>query len=43
MGPITLVVADDHQMWRSGVRTDLGYGFHVVGDAGSADDAIALI
>lgn len=43
MGPITLVVADDHQMWRSGVHTDLGDGFDIVGDAGTADEAIALI
>jgi DNA-binding NarL/FixJ family response regulator len=38
-----VVLADDHSIWRSGVRTDLGEGFDVVGEAGDADEAIALI
>jgi DNA-binding NarL/FixJ family response regulator len=38
-----VVLADDHSIWRSGVRADLGEGFHVVGEAGDADEAIALI
>jgi DNA-binding NarL/FixJ family response regulator len=37
------VLADDHSIWRSGVRADLGELFHVVGEAGDADEAIALI
>jgi DNA-binding NarL/FixJ family response regulator len=40
---VRVVLADDHSIWRSGVRADLGEGFHVVGEAGDADEAIALI
>ena len=40
---ITVVLADDHPIWRDGVRNDLGEGFEVVGEAGSADEAIAAI
>lgn len=38
-----VVVADDHQIWRSGLRADLGDQFHVVGEAADADEAIAVI
>ena len=38
-----VVLADDHPIWRSGVRADLGENFHVVGEAGDADEAIAVI
>lgn len=38
-----MVLADDHPIWRSGVRTDLGESFHVVGEAGDADEAIEVI
>ena len=38
-----VVLADDHPIWRSGVRADLGSNFHVVGEAGDADEAIAVI
>jgi DNA-binding NarL/FixJ family response regulator len=38
-----VVVADDHPIWRAGVRADLGENFHVVGEAGDADEAIAEI
>jgi DNA-binding NarL/FixJ family response regulator len=38
-----VVLADDHEIWRNGVRGDLGDGFHVVGEAGNAPDAIAAI
>jgi len=41
--PVRVVVADDHPIWRSGVRTDLGSNFHVVGEAGDADEAIEVI
>lgn len=41
--PIRVVVADDHHIWRSGVRTDLGDGFHVVDEAEDADGTIAAI
>jgi DNA-binding NarL/FixJ family response regulator len=40
---IRVVLADDHQIWRSGVKTDLGEAFFVVGEAGDADEAIAVI
>jgi len=40
---VRVVIADDHQIWRSGVRSDLGPNFHVVGEAADADQAIAEI
>jgi DNA-binding NarL/FixJ family response regulator len=40
---LRVVVVDDHPIWRSGLRADLGPGFNVVGEAGAADDAIAVI
>lgn len=43
MAAVRVVLADDHSVWRSGVRTDLGEAFFVVGEAGDADEAIALI
>lgn len=41
--PIRVVLADDHPIWRDGVRADLGSGFEVVGEASSADEAIEVI
>ncbi len=40
---VTVVLADDHPIWRSGVRADLGENFHVVGEAGDATEAVAII
>lgn len=40
---VTVVLADDHPIWRSGVRADLGANFVVVAEAGDADAAIAAI
>jgi DNA-binding NarL/FixJ family response regulator len=40
---VRVVVADDHPIWRSGLRADLGENFHVVGEAGDAPEAIAVI
>ena len=40
---VRVVLADDHPIWRSGVRADLGSSFQVVGEAGDADEAIAVI
>ena len=40
---VRVVLADDHPIWRSGVRTDLGSNFHEVGEAGDADEAIEVI
>ena len=42
-GELRLVVADDHPIWRTGIRADLGENFHVVGDAGDASETIALV
>lgn len=41
--PIRVVLADDHPIWRDGVRGDLGAGFEVVAEAGSAAEAIAAV
>ncbi len=41
--PIRVVLADDHPIWRSGVRSDLGEGFHVVAEAGTADETIEAV
>ena len=43
MARIRVVLADDHPIWRDGVRNDLGDGFEVVGEAGTADEAITAI
>jgi DNA-binding NarL/FixJ family response regulator len=41
--PIRVVLADDHPIWRDGVAADLGDGFEVVGTAGTATEAVAVI
>jgi DNA-binding NarL/FixJ family response regulator len=38
-----VVLADDHPIWRDGIRADLGSGFEVVGEASDAAEAIAVI
>jgi DNA-binding NarL/FixJ family response regulator len=38
-----VVLADDHPIWRDGVRADLAGEFEVVGEAGDAPEAIAAI
>ncbi len=46
MGELTtvrVVIADDHPIWLSGVRADLGDNFLVVGEAGDAEEAIAQV
>lgn len=40
---LRVVVADDHQIWRSGLRVDLGDGFAVIGEAADAGTAIEVI
>lgn len=40
---LRVVIADDHPIWRTGLRADLGDGFGVVGEAGDAETAIELI
>lgn len=41
--PVTVVLADDHPIWRDGVRSDLAEGFRVVGEASTAEEAIEAI
>jgi DNA-binding NarL/FixJ family response regulator len=43
LNAVKVVLADDHPIWRDGVRADLGENFWVVGEAGDADEAIATI
>ena len=43
LSTVRVVLADDHPIWRSGVRADLGSNFHVVGEAADADEAIEVI
>jgi DNA-binding NarL/FixJ family response regulator len=38
-----VVIVDDHHLFRSGVRAELGEELEVVGDAGTVEDAVALI
>jgi DNA-binding NarL/FixJ family response regulator len=38
-----VVIVDDHHLFRSGVRAELGQELEVVGDAGTVEDAVALI
>ena len=40
---VRVVLADDHPIWRDGVRADLSEGFWIVGEAGDAEEAIAVI
>ena len=41
--PIRVVIADDHHIWRSGLRIDLGNAFEVVGESEDAATAIEVI
>ena len=41
--PLTVFVVDDHQLFRAGVRAELGEHVHIVGDAGDVDEAVAGI
>ncbi|HYO86573.1 MAG TPA: response regulator transcription factor [Dermatophilaceae bacterium] len=41
--PIRLVLVDDHRMFRSGVKAELGPGLPVVGEAGTVEEAVAVI
>lgn len=43
LGPVRVVVADDHPIWRTGLRADLGENFHVVGEAGDGAEAVTVI
>jgi DNA-binding NarL/FixJ family response regulator len=41
--PVTVVVVDDHSIFRSGLRADLDDRLDVVGEAADVDAAVALI
>ena len=43
LGPVRIVVVDDHAIWRSGLKGDLGENFIVVGEAADANEAIEVI
>ncbi len=43
MDRVRVVLADDHPVWRDGVRGDLGDAFEVVAEAGNASEAVAAI
>jgi RNA polymerase sigma factor (sigma-70 family) len=38
-----VVIVDDHHLFRSGVRAELGAQLEVVGDAGEVEEAVAVI
>ena len=38
-----LVIADDHAIWRTGLRADLGEAYAVIGEAADAAEAIEVI
>ncbi|WP_433329183.1 LuxR C-terminal-related transcriptional regulator [Spirillospora sp. CA-294931] len=38
-----VVLVDDHQMFRTGVKAELGDGVEIVGEAGDVDEAVAVI
>jgi DNA-binding NarL/FixJ family response regulator len=39
----TVVLADDHPIWRDGVRADLAGTFEIVGEGGSASETIKVV
>jgi DNA-binding NarL/FixJ family response regulator len=41
--PVRVVLVDDHQLVRSGVRAELGDAVTVVGEAGEVDEAVRVI
>ena len=43
MNPVRVVLVDDHQLVRSGVRAELGAAVEVVGEAGDVDGAVRVI
>ena len=42
-GPVRIVLVDDHRMFRSGVRAELGDAVEVVGEAEDAQGAVSVI
>ncbi len=43
LAAVRVVIADDHQIWRAGVRADLGDNFEVVDEAGDGAEAVEVI
>ena len=43
MSPARVFVVDDHELFRSGVRSELGHDLEIVGDAGSVEEAVPAI
>ena len=41
--PVDVVLVDDHRMFRSGVRAEIGEAVNIVGEAPDVDSAVALI
>ncbi len=41
--PITVVIVDDHQIFRTGLRAELGPEVDVVGEAATVDEAVSII
>ncbi|HSP39267.1 MAG TPA: response regulator transcription factor [Frankiaceae bacterium] len=42
-GPIRVVLVDDHRLVRSGVRSELEPDLQVVGEAGTVEEAVAML
>ncbi|MBL3685859.1 DNA-binding response regulator [Leucobacter zeae] len=42
-GPIRIVIVDDHQIFRTGLRAELGAEVETVGEAASVDEAVEAI
>ena len=40
---VRVVLVDDHALFRAGVRAELGASVEVVGEAGTVDDAVAVV
>lgn len=40
---VRVFIVDDHELFRSGVRAELGAGLDIVGEAGTVDEAISAI
>ena len=40
---IRVFIVDDHELFRSGVRSELGRNLEIVGDAGTVDEAVPAI
>lgn len=43
MDDISVVIVDDHEIFRTGLRSSLGQGVRVVGEAGTVDEAVEMI